>query len=62
MVKVVVEVTKGGKEGAILKLGLLEVLLLEHLLIEPPLRLVLTGGIVTLTLAPNDVVAVVASL
>jgi hypothetical protein len=40
----VVEVAEEGKEGTLLKLCLMEVLLLEHL-VKPSLGLVLTGGV-----------------
>jgi hypothetical protein len=40
-----VEVADGGREGMFLHLSLVEVLLLECLLIEPPLGLVLARGI-----------------
>jgi hypothetical protein len=54
VIKVVVEVTEGGKEGALLDLDLVEVLLLERLLVKLPLRLVLAGGILALALAPTE--------
>jgi len=51
VVGVVVEVAKGGEEGALLGLSILEVLLLERLLIESSLRLVLVRGVLALVLA-----------
>jgi len=57
VVGVVVEVAKGGEEGTLLGLGLLEVLLLERLLVESSLRLVL-GGVLALVLALAGVVLV----
>jgi hypothetical protein len=57
IVGVVVEVTEGGEEGALLGLGLLEVLLLERLLVESSLRLVLRG-VLALVLALARVVLV----
>jgi hypothetical protein len=53
-----VGVADGGEEGTLLDLGLLEVLLLECLLVESSLGLVLTGGVLPLTLAPTRVVVV----
>ena len=58
IVRVVVEVTKGGEEGALLGLGLLAVLLLKRLLVESSLRLVLAEGVLTLVLALVGVVLV----
>jgi hypothetical protein len=56
---VVVEVAEGGEdEGALLGLGLLEVLLHERLLIEFSLGLVLVGGVRMLVLALAGVVLV----
>jgi hypothetical protein len=49
VVSVVVKVAEGGKEGALLSLGLLEVLLLQRLLVESSVRLVL-GGVLALSL------------
>jgi hypothetical protein len=57
VVSVVVEVTEGGEEGALLGLGLLEVLLLEHLLVKSSLRLVL-GGVLALVLVLVEVMLV----
>ena len=51
VVGVIIEVTEGGKEGALLGLGLLEVHLLERLLVESSLQLVLAGGVLALVLA-----------
>jgi hypothetical protein len=48
--RVVVEVAKVGKEGTILDLGLMEVLLLERLLVKPPLGHVLAEGVLPLGL------------
>jgi hypothetical protein len=59
VVGVVVEVTKGGEEGTQLKLGLLEVPLLESLLVKDSLALVLAKGILLLALAATRVVAAV---
>jgi hypothetical protein len=53
----VVEVTEGGEEGALLGLGLLEVLLLECLLVEFSFRLVFRG-VLTLVLTLVGVVLV----
>jgi len=50
IVGVVVEVSEGGKEGALLVLGLLEVHLIKRLLIESSLQLVLIRGVLTLVL------------
>jgi hypothetical protein len=58
----VVKVAKGGEEGTLLQLGLLEVLLLECLLVEPPLGLVLVGGVLALSLASTRVVVALSSL
>jgi hypothetical protein len=49
-----VEFAEGGKEGTLLDLGLLKVLLLECLLIESSLGLVLVGGVLTLALARDQ--------
>jgi hypothetical protein len=57
IVGVVVEVAEGGEKGVLLSLGLLEVLLLQHLLVESSLRLVL-GGVLALVLALARVVLV----
>jgi uncharacterized membrane protein YqaE (UPF0057 family) len=57
-----VEVADGGREGMFLHLSLVEVLLPECLLIEPPLGLVLTRGVLTRALALNVVVVALASL
>ena len=53
--RVIVKVAEGSKEGALLGLGLLEVLLLERLLIESSLQLVLAGGVLVLVLVPAEV-------
>jgi hypothetical protein len=58
----VVEVTQGGKEGELLDLRLLEVLLFECLLIKPPPGLVLARGVLLLALAPTRVIVARASL
>jgi len=50
-----VKVAEQSKEGALLGLGLLEVLALDLLLIEPSLGLVLAGGVLALVLALADV-------
>jgi hypothetical protein len=38
----VVDITKGGEEGVLLYLGLVEVNLLERLIVEPPMDLCLS--------------------
>jgi hypothetical protein len=43
-----VEVAEAGEEGTLLDIGLLEVLLLEHILVESSLRPVLAGGLLPL--------------
>ena len=43
-------VTKGGEEGTLLGLGVLDVLLLEHLLVKSSLGHVLVGGVLMLVL------------
>jgi hypothetical protein len=58
----VVEVAQGGKEGTLLDLCLLEVLLIECLLVEPPPRLVLARGVLSLALTPTRMVVAWASL
>ena len=58
VVSVIVEVAEGGKEGALLGLGLLEIPLLERLLIKSSLELVLVGGVLALVLALADVILV----
>jgi hypothetical protein len=58
VVRVIVEITEGDEEGALLGLGFLEVLLLERLLIESSLRLVLAGGVLALVLALAGVILV----
>ena len=58
VVGVIVEVAEGGKEGALLGLGLLEVHLLERLLVKASLRLVLAGGVLALVLALAGVILV----
>jgi hypothetical protein len=55
-----VEVVDGGKEGTLLNLRLLVVLLLERLLVEASVRLVLTGGV--LALMPTRVMVARVSL
>ena len=45
-----VEVAKGGEEGTLLDLNLLEVLLLERLLVGSALGLVLVRGVLMLAL------------
>jgi hypothetical protein len=50
----VVEVAEGGVEGTLLNLCLLEILLLQHLLVKPPLVLVLAGGVLVLALAQPE--------
>jgi hypothetical protein len=62
VVGIMVEVAEGVKQGVLLDLGLVEILLLEHLLVEPSLGLVLVGGVITLALAPTKVVVVIAGL
>jgi hypothetical protein len=57
-----VEVAERGKEGMLLDFGLMEILLLETILVKPPLELVLTGGVLMLALAPTGVVVVLAGL
>jgi hypothetical protein len=57
-----VEVTKGGEEATLLDLCLLEVLLLNHLIVESSLGLVLAGGVLPLALAPTRVVVAWANL
>jgi hypothetical protein len=57
-----VEVAKGGKEGTLLDLCLLEVLLLERLLVESSLGIVLVKGVLLLALAPTRLVVARASL
>lgn len=57
-----VKVAEGGEEGMILDLGLLEVLLLERLLVKPPLRLVLAVGVLMLALASTGVMVTLAGL
>jgi hypothetical protein len=56
VVGVVIEVAEGGKEGTLLDLGLLEVLLLERLLVESSLGLVLARGVLSLAHASTKVV------
>jgi hypothetical protein len=51
------EVAQGGEEGALIDLRLLEVLILERLLIEPPPGLMLARGVLLLALALTRVVA-----
>jgi hypothetical protein len=53
VVEVVVEVAEGVKEGTLLDLGLVELLLLERLLVKPSLGLVLSGCVLTLSLDPK---------
>ena len=55
VIGVVVEVTKEGKEGALLGVGLLEVRLLERLLVKTSLQLVLARGVLALVLALSGV-------
>jgi hypothetical protein len=57
-----VEVAKGGEEGTLFDLVLLEALLLERLLVEPPYRSVLAGGVLVLALAPTGVEVALAIL
>jgi hypothetical protein len=57
-----VKVAEGGEEGMILDLGLLEVLLLERLLVKPPLRLMLAVGVLMLALALTGVMVTMAGL
>jgi hypothetical protein len=57
-----VEVVEGGKEGTLLDLDLLEVLLLERLLVESSHGLLLARGVLSLALAPTRVVVMWASL
>jgi hypothetical protein len=58
----VVEVAKGGEEGTLLDLCLLEALLLERLLVESSLGLILVRGVLPLALAPTRVVVTWDSL
>ena len=58
IIRVIIEVTEGGEEGALLGLGLLEVHLLEHLLVESSLQFVLTRGVLALVLVLAGVVLV----
>jgi hypothetical protein len=60
--RVMDEVAERGEEGMLLHLGLLEVLLLERLLVEPSIGLVLTEGVLVLALAPARVVVVLANI
>jgi hypothetical protein len=60
--QVVVEVAKGVKEGTLLDLGLVEVLLLERLLVKHPLRLALVKGVLLLGLTPTYVVVALVGL
>jgi hypothetical protein len=55
---VIVKVTERGKEGMLLGLDLLKVLLLEGVLIESSLWLVLAGGVLALVLALARVILV----
>jgi hypothetical protein len=57
-----VEVIEGGEEGTLLNLRLLEVLLLECLLVNPPLDLLLYRAVFSLALALTRVVVTWASL
>ena len=56
-----VKVAESGEDGTLLHLGLL-VVLLERVLIKPPLGLVLAGGVLALAIAPTGVVLVLATL
>jgi hypothetical protein len=58
----VVEVAEGGKEGTLLNLGYLKVLLLECLLVESSHGLMLTEGVLPLALRPTRHVVMWASL
>jgi hypothetical protein len=57
-----VKVTEGGEEDTLLHLCLLEVLLLKHLLVKPPVGHVLARGLLVLALAPTRLVGTWASL
>jgi hypothetical protein len=57
-----VEVVQGGEEGALHDLCLLEVLILEHQLFDPPLEIVLARGVLVFAVAPTRVVVAWASL
>jgi hypothetical protein len=58
----VIEVAEGGKEGTLLDLCLLEVLLLKRILVESSLGLGLAGVVLPLALASTRVVVAQASL
>ena len=57
-----VKVAKGGKDGALFDLGLMEVLLLERLLVKPLLGHELVGGVLALSLVPTRMVVVLTGL
>jgi hypothetical protein len=57
-----IEVTQGGKEGTFLDLHLLEVLLLERLLVKPPLGHVLVKDVIPIALVPTKVMVTRANL
>jgi hypothetical protein len=57
-----VKVTVGDKDGALLELGLVEVLLLKRLLVKPPLKLVFVRSVLSLALTPNGVVVTIVGL
>lgn len=52
----------GDKDGALLELGLVEVLLLKRLLVKPPLKLVFVRSVLSLALTPNGVVVTIVGL
>jgi hypothetical protein len=54
VVKVILKVTKGGECGVLLELSLMEVLLLEFVLVKPPLGLVLVRGVLVHALAQPE--------
>lgn len=62
LVSFMVEVAQGGEEGALHDLCVLEVLILERLLFDPPLRIVLARGVLVFAVALIRVVVAWASL
>lgn len=62
MIGVIAKVTKGGEEGMLFMLGLLKILLLDHLLVEPPLGLVLARDVLALSHALVKVIVMFVSL
>jgi hypothetical protein len=62
VVGVMLKVAKGGEEDVFLDFVLVEVLLLEHLLVKPPLGLMLIGGVLMLSLALTSVVVTLVDL